>query len=162
MKIAIIYTTSNKSTKKSCKILESKLNADIQRIPVEIAKKDCLLKYNLIILAASNNRGKVQRQMRTYISRNLMTLKEKPTALIVNCSEDNDIHSKLEKTFTKELLDTSYIASNFGYELDENNFIEKRKINKLTKNGEELPILNLNEIDKFADYINNMIEKGVD
>lgn len=91
-----------------------------------------------------------------------MTLKEKPTALIVNCSEDNDIHSKLEKTFTKELLDTSYIASNFGYELDENNFIEKRKINKLTKNGEELPILNLNEINKFADYINNMIEKRVD
>ena len=153
MKIAIIYTTSNKSTKKSCKILESKLNAEIQRIPIEIAKKDCLLKYNLIILAASNNRGQVQRQM---------TLKEKPTALIVNCSEDNDIPSKLEKTFTKELLDTSYIASNFGYELDENNFIEKRKINKLTKNGEELPILNLNEIDKFADYINNMIEKRVD
>lgn len=40
--------------------------------------------------------------------------------------------------------------------------LKKRKINKLTKNGEELPILNLNEINKFADYINNMIEKRVD
>ena len=44
--------------------------------------------------------------------------------------------------------------------------IEKRKTNNIIKkykqDGKSLPILNLNEIDKFADYINDMIDKRVD
>lgn len=162
MNIAIIYTTQNKSTKKSCEMVSEKIKADTQLIPIDIAKNDCILKYNFIILASSNNRGKVQSAMKRYISTNLKTLKGKPTALILNCDENRDTDKVLEKTFTDELVTTSYTASNFGYELDENNFMEKRKINKLIKHGEELPSLNLNEINKFINIINNMIEKRVD
>ena len=46
------------------------------------------------------------------------------------------------------------------------NFIEKRKTNNLIekykKDGRSLPVLNMNEIDRFADYVNNMIDKRVD
>ena len=49
---------------------------------------------------------------------------------------------------------------------EEGNIIEKRKTNKLINNyqkqGKDLPVLNMDEIDKFADYINNMIKKRVD
>ncbi|WP_295609827.1 flavodoxin domain-containing protein [uncultured Methanobrevibacter sp.] len=168
MKIAIIYSTSSRTTKKACKILSSKINASVQLIPIEKAKTACLLKYNYIILAGSAYNGKVQSTLKRYISRNMKTLKEKPIALVLNCEEGIDTKDRLNKTFTEELVNTSQINSNFGYELnpDEGNFIEKRKINNMIddykKNGKELPMLNMDEIDKFADYINNMINKRVD
>lgn len=168
MKIGIIYSTSSKTTKKACKILSSKINANVQLIPIEKAKTACLLKYNYIILAGSAYNGKVQSALKRYISRNIKTLKEKPVALVLNCEEGIDTKDRLNKTFTEELVNSSQINSNFGYELnpDEGNFMEKRKINSMIndyrKNGKELPMLNMDEIDKFADYINNMINKRVD
>ena len=98
----------------------------------------------------------------------MKTLKEKPLALAINCEEDIDIKGRLNKTFSEELVISSCISSNFGYELNPNegNFIEKRKTNNLIEtykeNGKSLPSLNIDEIDKFADYINNMIEQRVD
>lgn len=167
MKIAIIYSTSSRSTKKACKMLSSKINASVQLIPIEKAKTACLLKYNFIILAGSAYNGKVQSALKRYISRNMKTLHEKPIALVLNCEEGIDTRDRLNKTFTEELVDSSFINSNFGYELDpeEGNFIEKRKtnsiINSYRKEGKELPVLNVNEIDRFADYINDMITKRV-
>lgn len=168
MKIAIIYSTSSRSTKKACKMLSSKIKANVQLIPIEKAKTACLLKYNYIILAGSAYNGKVQSALKRYISRNIKTLQEKPIALVLNCEEGIDTKDRLNKTFTEELVNSSHINSNFGYELDPNegNFIEKRRtnaiINSYKKDGKDLPMLNIDEIDKFADYINNMIEKRVD
>lgn len=168
MKIAIIYSTSSRTTKKACKILSSKINANVQLIPIEKAKTACLLKYNFIILAGSAFNGKVQSAMKRYISRNIKTLQEKPIALVLNCEEGIDTRDRLNKTFTEELVNSSYINSNFGYELnaEDGNIIEKRRIknliNSYQKQEKELPVLNMDEIDKFADYINNMIKKRVD
>jgi len=122
------------------------------------------LKYNFIILAVSSYNGKVQSIFKRYISHNIKTLKERPIALVINCEEDKD---RFKDTFSEELVNSSYITSNFGYELnaDEGNIFEKRKVNKLIqnyeKNGKNLPKINLNEIDKFSDYINDLIEKRV-
>ena len=168
MKIAIIYSTSSKSTKKSCELLSSKINADVILIPIEKVKSECLLKYNFIILAGSAYYGKVQSSLKIFISRNIKTLMEKPTALVINCEDDIDTRERLNKTFTQELVDSSYISSNFGYELnsDEGNILDKRKIKKIIdrykKDGKNLPMLHVNEINNFAECINKMIEKRVD
>ena len=168
MKIAIIYSTSHKSTKKSCKILSGKIKVQVQMIPIEKAKSECLQKYNYIILAASVYTGRVQGSFKRYISTNIRTLQEKPIALIVNCEDEINIEERLNKTFSEQLVNSSFIYANFGYELDpyEGNIIEKRKINNIIENykkeGKSLPTLNMDEIDKFADHINNMIDKRVD
>ena len=167
MKIAIIYSTLDSSTKDSCKILSKKLNADVQLIPIEMAKSECILKYNFIILASSAIKGKVQGAIKRYISINFKTLKEKPKGLIINCEDDVNINEVLNKTFSEEIVKSSLVSSNFGFEINQNkNFIDKIKINKLIKeykkNGKNLPNLNLKEIDNYADYINNMIAKRVD
>lgn len=149
-------------------MLSSKINATVQLIPIEKAKTACLLKYNFIILAGSAYNGKVQSALKRYISRNIKTLHEKPIALVLNCEEGIDTRDRLNTTFTEELVNSSYINSNFGYELnpDEGNLIQRRRtnsiINNYKKEGKDLPMLNMDEIDKFADYINNMITKRVD
>jgi menaquinone-dependent protoporphyrinogen oxidase len=165
MKIAIIYTTTNRSTKKSCEMLSKKVNADVRLIPIEKVKTECILKYDFILIASSAVNGKVQSKLKAYVSHNIKSLKGKPLGLIINCEEDTD---RFNKTFTEELVETSRIKSNFGYELDPNegNFMDKRKTAKLienyTKDGKELPCLNTNKINEFAGYINNLIERRID
>ena len=163
MKIAIIYSTSSKTTRKSAEMLKSKLDCATQLIPIEKAKSACLLKYNIIILGGSVSNGKVQGELKRFISRNIKTLTERPTALFINGTDDND----LMKVFPEGLVDSSFISSNFGYEilLDEGGFLEKRAKNNLVskykKEGKEIPVLNLDEIDNFASYINEMTKKSI-
>lgn len=165
MKIAIIYSTNIRATKKAAKILSSKLNCQTQLIPIEKAKTACLLKYDYIILAGSINNGNVQGVLKRYISRNLKTLMEKPTALFLNCDENNE--KNFDKTFSEELVKSSLLKSNFGTEInkDEGNFFEKRyktrMISKYEKEGKNLPVLNLNEINQFADHINRVIDERI-
>jgi len=102
MKIAIIYTTSNKSTKKSCNILAGKINGDVKLVSVKNAKTECILKYDFIILAASTINGKVQSELKIYISRNIKTLKEKPIALITNCEENKNMFNSITNSVSVE------------------------------------------------------------
>lgn len=59
---------------------------------------------------------------------------EKPVALFMNCDEKSNIKSHLNKTFSEQLVKSSFISSNFGYEInpDEGNFIDKIKAKKNT------------------------------
>lgn len=167
MKIAIIYSTNARATKKAAKLLSSKLNCKTQLIPIEKAKTACLLKYNYIILAGSIDNGKVQGVLKRYISRNLKTLMEKPTALFLNCDENDSSEKSFDKTFSEELVRSSFLKSNFGTEInkDEGGFFEKRHktklISKYKKENKSLPMLNLNEIDQFANHINEKIEQRI-
>lgn len=167
MKVAIIYSTNIRATKKAAKLLSSKLNCKTQLIPIEKAKTACLLKYDYIILAGSINHGKVQSVLKRYISRNLKTLMEKPTALFLNCDEKENEEKSFDKAFSEPLVKSSFIKSNFGTEIDkeDGNFFEKRfktnLISKYEKEGKELPMLNLSEIDHFANQINKKIEERI-
>ena len=164
MKIAIIYSTLIEDTKKSASMLKDLINADVKLISIDNAKDICLLKYNFIILGASTYNNKVQGSFKRYISRNIKTLLEKPIALYVNSDENLDRYKNLNKVFTKELIESSFACSNFGYEIntDIGNFIQKRKNKKILEKNENIPHLNENEIRNYANAINDLISKRVD
>ena len=106
MNIGIIYSTSKKSTKKACKILSSKLNADVKMIPIDKAKTNCILKYNFIIFVASAYNGKFQSSLKRYIIRNIKTIKGKPIALAISCEENIDTEKIFNKIFTEEIVNS--------------------------------------------------------
>lgn len=164
MKILLLYSTLIEDTKKSAILLKELIDAEVVLVPIERAKDQCLLKYNFIILAASTYNNKVQNSFKIYVSRNIKTLLGKPHALYVNSDENLSIDENLNKVFTRELIESSIISSNFGYELNPyiGNFIEKRKTKKLIENGENLPSLNIDKIKNYAYFINKLIEKRVD
>ena len=164
MKTAIIYSTLIDDTKKSAKILKELIKSDVVLISIENVKDVCLLKYNFIILGASTYNGKVQGLFKRYISRNIKTLLEKPHALYVNSDENLDMEFNLNKVFTREMIESSIVSSNFGYEInaDRGNFLKRRKSKKIIENSDEIPSLNKDKIEEFAKIINELIEKRVD
>lgn len=163
MKIAIIYSTLIEDTKKSAQILKDLINEEVVLISIENVKDICLLKYNIIILGASTYNNKVQGSFKRYISRNVKTLLERPYALYVNSDENLDIDTNLNKVFAREIIESSILCSNFGYNInaDIGNFIERRKSKKIIENCEIIPSLNNYKIEEFAKIINELIEKRV-
>ncbi|WP_407416569.1 flavodoxin domain-containing protein [Methanobrevibacter sp.] len=163
MKIAVIYSTLIEDTKKSAQILKDLINEEVVLISIENAKDICLLKYNIIILGASTYNNKVQGSFKRYISRNIKTLLERPYALYVNSDENLDIDTNLNKVFAREIIESSILYSNFGYNIntDIGNFIERRKSKKIIENSEKIPSLNKYKIEEFAKIINELIEKRV-
>lgn len=164
MKIAIIYSTLIDDTKKSAKLLEELINAEIVLISIKNVKDVCILKYNMIILGASTYNGKVQNSFKRYVSRNEKTLLEKPHALYVNSDEDLDMLENLNKVFSPEIIKSSYTCSNFSYDIntDTGNFIQRRRYKKIIEKNNKIPSLNKNKIEEFAKIINELIEKRVD
>lgn len=164
MKIAIIYSTLIDDTKKSAKLLEDLINAEIVLISIKNVKDVCILKYNMIILGASTYNGKVQNSFKRYVSRNEKTLLEKPHALYVNSDEDLDMLENLNKVFSPEIIESSYTYSNFSYDIntDTGNFIQRRRYKKIIEKNNKIPSLNKNKIEEFAKIINELIEKRVD
>ena len=161
MKIAIIYSTLIEDSKKSAKILKDLINAEVVLISIENVKDVCLLKYNLIILGASTYNNKVQGSFKRYVSRNIRTLLEKPHALYVNSDENLDMMINLNKVFSTELIESAFVYSNFGYDVN-TVFIERRKKKKIIKKSGKIPTLNKSKIEEFAKIINELIKKRVD
>lgn len=163
MKIAIIYSTVTDDTKKSAKMLKELINAEVVLISIDNVKDICLLKYNFIILGVSTY-YKVQGSFKKFISRNIKTLLEKPYALYVNSDENLDIVTNLNKVFSTEMIESSIVCSNFGYNVntDIGNFIERRKLKKIIENNKTIASLNKDKIEEFAKIINELIEKRVD
>jgi len=164
MKTAIIYSTLIDDTKKSAKILKELIKSEVVLISIENVKDICLLKYNFIILGASTYNGMVQGSFKRYVSRNIKTLIEKPHALYVNSDENLDMMTNLDKVFSQEIIESSFVYSNFGYEIntDIGNYIQRRKSKKIIEKNDNVPILNKHKIEEFANNINNLIEKRVD
>lgn len=164
MKVAIFYSTLIEDTRKSAEILKDLINAEVITIPIDNAKVECLLKYNFIILGASTYNGKVQGSFKIYISRNIKTLLEKPIALYVNSDENSDMKDNLNKVFTPELIESSLVSGNFGYDIntDTGNFLERRRSRKILEKNENVPSLNIKEIENYANAINDIIKKRVD
>ena len=106
----------------------------------------------------------VQGSFKRYVSRNIKTLIEKPHALYVNSDENLDMMTNLDKVFSQEIIESSFVYSNFGYEIntDIGNYIQRRKSKKIIEKNDNVPILNKHKIEKFANNINNLIEKRVD
>ena len=81
---------------------------------------------------------------------------------LISLLEQKNIY--LNKNQALQLLKYLEIQNSNSFGLNE--FIEKvktkRLIQKYHDKNKDLPSLNLTEIDKFANYINDMIEKRVD
>ena len=164
MKIAIIYSTLIEDSKESAKILKELINSEVVLISIKNVKDVCLLKYNFIILGGSTFNNKVQNSFKVYTSRNIKTLLELPHALYVNSDENLNMEVNLNKVFTSEMIESSIVSSNFGYEInaDRGNFLKRRKSKKIIENSDEIPSLNKDKIEEFAKIINELIEKRVD
>jgi len=164
MKTAIIYGTKTGTSRKIAKIIASKIEGEAITIPIAKAKNTCLLKYDFIIIGGSIHMGKIQSDVKSFVIRNSKTIKGINFGLYLSCLREDNKDKYLEESFSREVLDASFIADTFGGELnpEEGDLITrnmtKRIIKKWNKKGEKAEI-NIQRIEEYVNRINNGINK---
>lgn len=162
MKTAIIYGSTYGTGRKAAKLLASKLRGEAVTIPINKAKTTCLLKYDFIVIGGTIQRGRIQSNIKQFTSRNFKTLMGINFGLFICSTVDDETDKDMNNSYSKELVKSAYITSNFGGELipDQGNIVVRKmtrnRILSYKKRGMPLPKLKIEVIEEFANKINNL------
>ena len=165
MKTCIIYASNNGTTRKIAKALADKIKGEVETIPIAKAKSACLLKYDFVIIAGSIHYGRIQGEIRSFVNKNYKTILGINYGLFISCIFEDKVEEYLVNSFSEEIVNSAFITTSFGGEVDPNkgNFITKKMIKTILKSFEEeekeAPHIDWEKVDEFANEINEKINK---
>jgi menaquinone-dependent protoporphyrinogen oxidase len=157
MKTLILFSTKYGSVEKTARLLAGKLEGDtvirnINEGPPELDG------YDNIIFGGSIYVGKIQNELKFFISDNLDTLLAKNVGLFVNAGEPDELEMKkqLDNSFPRELLDKAVAVGVFGHAVDltKVTLIEKILLRLLKGVKASYEQFYEDRIAQFADKIN--------
>lgn len=153
MKTIIIYTTSHGCTEKAVKELTQKLSGEIKSIDLRHQSTPPLTEFDRIIIGGSIHAGQIQKQIRTFCTDNMETLRTKEIGLFICCMYEPEIaREQIKNAFPEELHQMAKTEAIFGgeYNFEKMNFIEKMLVKKIARVRENVSNLDLSSIDRFA------------
>lgn len=152
MRCLVIYDEINSSAAGVAKDIIDNINCEFKRaFPVKRAKDACLLRYDYIILGGSINRGKIPGDLKRYVDRNKKTLESKNFSIYIVCYDKEKVDKYLYKSFSKELINSSY---SYTYFLDKNDSGFFSKKNKMEP--EKIEKINKENINNLIDEVNKI------
>lgn len=157
MKNIILYTTKHGSVEKAAKLLELKLEGQVDSVNLAKEKDPTLDGYDNVILGGSIYAGKVQKKLSNYVTRNLSALLKKRVGLFICAAQPEPVRSQeLQSSYPPELFEAAAAKEPFGYEynFEEMNFFEKLAIRAIAKVKDSKFELSVEAIDRFAKTIN--------
>lgn len=158
MKILIAYGTKHEFAKKCSERLLEKLHGNIKLCNLKKQNQLDLQEYDKIIIGGSIYAGQIQKEVKEFCLKNLEELKKKKLGLFIcGMTEGNKAMEQLDKVFPEELIKNAIVKENFGGEFvfSKMNFMEKFIIKKIAKTSEDITNLKEENIDKFAQKIND-------
>ncbi|MDD7794809.1 flavodoxin domain-containing protein [Clostridium sp. 'White wine YQ'] len=157
MKTLIVYSTKHGFTEKCAQILEQSLDGEVQKLDLTKGGEADLSKYDKIIIGGSIYMGQILKEVKTFCTKNLDTLKNKKVAFFICGMRDGaEAEQEINMAYPKELLETSITKGFFGGEFtfSKLNFLERFIVKKVTKSDKDSSTLSKENIDKFAKIIN--------
>ena len=165
MRTAIIYASKNGATERVALRLKDKIKGEVRIFPITKFGSSCLLKYDFVIIAGSIHFGRIQSEVKSFVNKNAKTLQGINYGLYIMCIDKEKEKEYLEKAFTKEIVDSAFIVSAFGGEIDPNegNFLtkgmKKKILEDMEKEGKGSPSIKWELVDEYADEINSRFSK---
>ena len=165
MKTAIFYASKTGKTRKIAKALAGKIKGEVITIPIHKAKAACLLKYDFIIIAGSIHYGRIQGEIKSFVNKNVQTLKGINYGLYITCINDEKSEEYLRKSFGEEILKSALVTASFGAEINLNEgdlitkHIIKSNLKRFKKENKEPPSIKWELVEEYADTINKKINK---
>jgi menaquinone-dependent protoporphyrinogen oxidase len=158
MKTLIIYGTKHGSAEKCSKLVRDKLQGEVVIVNI---KKDSVPDLNLfdnIIIGGSIYMGQIQKEIKNLCLNNINVLKDKKVGLFVCGMNEKEVDTQLYNAFPKELINNSAAKEHFGGEFifKNMNFFERFIVKKISKIDKDVSKLSEENINKFAQLINNI------
>lgn len=154
MKTLIIYASKTGTTEKCAKELNRQLK-DSKTVNILNQNED-ITKYDLIVVGTPIRMGMIDKNIKTFLSSNIETLKSKKAAYFICCGFNENWKQYYEQNFSKELLDNAIMYDTFGGEMN----LEKQKgFDKFIVKMVSRSIDKDKEIKILYENINKFIEK---
>ncbi|MDL4839644.1 flavodoxin domain-containing protein [Aquibacillus rhizosphaerae] len=161
MKLLIIYCTSHGTTEKAAKQLSYLLKGNITLVDLKKNSDVDVNEYDAIIIGGSIYMGKIQKQIRNFISYFSNQLMTKQLGLFICCIQDGEAAiEQFNNGFPIELRRKAIANGFFGGELtvSDMSFMEKRIIKMVNGKLEDVSTYNKKRIYQFVDAFNELSE----
>lgn len=158
MNTLIAYTTKYGCTEKCAEMLSKKLSGTVELYNIKGGKELDLTKYDNVVIGASAYIGKIQKEAVDFCSKNLDVLKSKKVGLFMCGMQEKDvIQTELNSSYPQELLSHASAKEWFGGEfiLKRMNFMDRLIVKKVSKIDKDTSNIQEENIDKFAQQMNN-------
>lgn len=156
MKTLIVYASKHGCAKKAAEKLGEAFGDGTEVDDIRSIAKIDITDFDRIIIGGSIHTGRIQKDVKNFIQKNLARLLEKQIGLYICCMEEGERADKeFTNAFPKQLIEHAAAKGFFGgeFNFEKMNFIERfivRKIAKITKS-----VSNVKE-DNIIDFINTM------
>ncbi|WP_372775810.1 flavodoxin domain-containing protein [Mangrovibacterium sp.] len=160
MKTIIIFMSTHGFTERTAGDIARLLSGEIEIVNLHHNTNINFSDYDQVILGGSIHAGKIQRQMRVFIKKNLEKLLEKEIGLFISCMyEGEQARIQLENAFPEQLHKKAKAESILGGEFDfkKMNFVERFMVRKIAKTDHSVQRINREAIRLFAKTMNNGI-----
>jgi menaquinone-dependent protoporphyrinogen oxidase len=161
MKTLIIYATKYGSVEHVPVILAKKMEGDVCSVNISTGQVPSLEEYDAIIVGGSNYAGKIQKELKGFIEKNLPLLLEKSVGLFLCAAHpDPEIREKeLKENFPSELYYHAIAKETMGYEIhyQRMNIVERLLARMIMKVKTDQTVLADERIDKFVEEMNDSL-----
>ena len=158
MKTVIIYASKHGCTEKCSNLLKDKLHGEVKIVDIKKESMPEIILFDNIIIGGSIYMGRIQKEVNAFCLKNISALKKKKLGFFICCMSENEIAEKqIHTSFPEELLTDAIATQYFGGEFifKKMNVLERFIIKKISKTNKDTSTLSQENINKFAQLINN-------
>ncbi|MBU3093328.1 flavodoxin domain-containing protein [Clostridium sp. CM028] len=158
MKTVIIYASKHGCTEKCSNILKGKLHGEVKIVDIKKESMPEMILFDNIIIGGSIYMGRIQKEVNSFCLKNISALKKKKLGFFICCMSENEMAEKqIHTSFPEELLTDAIATQYFGGEFifKKMNVLERFIIKKISKTNKDTSTLSKENINKFAQVINN-------
>lgn len=157
MKHAIIFSSKYGSAEKCAKLIKQKLEGTTQLINLKTDTIKDIQEYDSIIIGGAIYAGKIQKNLKKFVSNYENELSKKKLGIFLLCKEEGkEIEEYFNNNFLEGILKHASVKKHLGHEinLEKMNFLIKIMFKKFFKIKESYSMLNQDAIDQLADIMN--------
>jgi menaquinone-dependent protoporphyrinogen oxidase len=159
MKTLIIYASKYGSAEKCSNLLRDKLNDEVEIVNIKKESIPEITLFDNIIVGGSIYMGRIQKEVKQFCLKNISVLKNKNLGFFICCMNENEgAEKQINTSFPEELLKNAVARGYFGgeFKFKKMNFLEGFIIKKISKTSEDSSKLLQENINEFAQLMNNI------
>ena len=159
MKTLIIYASKYGCTEKCINLLKDKLHGEVEIVDIKKESIPEITLFDNIIVGGSIYIGRIQKEISQFCLNNISMLEKKNLGFFICCMNENEIAEKqINTSFPGVLLKNAVATGWFGGEFTfkKMNFLEKFIIKKISKTNKDSSKLLQQNINNFAQLMNNV------
>ena len=153
MKTLILYASRHGCAEKCARILADRLGGEVTVADFKSAGRIALADTETLILGGSIHAGRIQKDVKKYIERNLAVLQAKKPGLFLCCMEEGEkAEEQFRNAFSPELIQAAKAKGLFGGEFNFERMAwwERTIIRKIAKTDVSVSKIREDRISEFA------------